>query len=107
MFSGLTILITGDEKWVLYAYHNSKRQWCAVDQVPEPTPTPGLHPKKVMLLVWWDVVGVTNWELLAINTTAKIHLSLSLREMNFKRHSARLDMILCTDEVALRPTKIT
>jgi histone-lysine N-methyltransferase SETMAR len=68
-FNWLDHLITGDEKWVMYVNHTRKRQWCAADQTPEPTPKPELHPKKVMISVWWDVAGVIHWELLPANTT--------------------------------------
>lgn len=68
-FEWLDNLVTGDEKWVLYVNHTSKRSWVPSDQVPEPTAKPELHPKKVMLCVWWDVHGVVYWELLPTNTT--------------------------------------
>ena len=42
-------IVTGDEKWVLYANHTRKRQWVPHDATPEPDPKPELHPKKVML----------------------------------------------------------
>ena len=68
-FNWLDHLITGDEKWVLYTNYSRKRQWLEPNQVPELTPKPEAHPKKVMLSVWWDVYGVIYWELLPNNTT--------------------------------------
>ena len=65
----LDYLITECERWVVYVNHTRKRQWCAADQAPEPTPKPELHPKKVMISVWWGVTGVIHWELLPANTT--------------------------------------
>lgn len=74
-FNWLDNLITGDEKWVLYVNHTRKHQWLKPEQDAQPTPKPDLHPKKVMLCVWWDVYGVVYWELLPSNTTitAKVY----------------------------------
>jgi histone-lysine N-methyltransferase SETMAR len=38
-------------------------------QTPIPTAKPSLHPKKVMLCVWWDMFGVIYFELLNPNQT--------------------------------------
>ena len=56
--------IAGDEKWVLYVNHTRNRQWLSVGQTGTVTPKHDLHPKKVMLSVWWDVKGIIYWELL-------------------------------------------
>ena len=68
-YQSLDNIITGDEKWVLYTNITQRRQWVGPSQTPLPTPKPELHPKKVMLSVWWDVHGVVYWELLPPNTT--------------------------------------
>jgi len=62
-------IVTGDEKWVLYNNVQRKRQWLSSGQQPIPTPKPGLHPKKVLLCVWWDIEGVIHHELLNIGQT--------------------------------------
>lgn len=62
-------LITGDEKWVMYVNHTRKRQWLAVGQTGIATPKSDLHPKMVMLSVWWGVKGVVHWELLPTGST--------------------------------------
>lgn len=67
-------IITGDEKWVLYINNTRKRQWVGPTQSPLPTPKPEIHPKKVMLSVWWGVHGVIYWELLPVNTTVNAHV---------------------------------
>ena len=36
---------------------------------PKATPNAGLHPKKVMLSIWWDYRGVLYYELLLNNET--------------------------------------
>jgi len=60
----LNRIVTGDEKWVLYVNPERKKQWITPGQQPIPTPKPGLHPKKVMLCVWWDTCGIIHFELL-------------------------------------------
>ena len=62
-------IVTGDEKWVLYVNVERKRQWLDKDQKALPTAKPGLHPKKVLLCVWWDWKGVVYFELLDQNQT--------------------------------------
>ena len=62
-------LITGDEKWVLYVNHTRKRQWLGAAQKGVPTPKNDLHPKKIMLSVWWGVKGIIHWELLPTGCT--------------------------------------
>lgn len=65
----LDLIVTGDEKWVLYANHSRKRQWVSVGEQAEPEPKPELHQRKVMLSVWWNVHGVIHYELLPAGAT--------------------------------------
>ncbi|CAD5216884.1 unnamed protein product [Bursaphelenchus xylophilus] len=60
----VTNIVTGDEKWVMYVNHTRKRQWHGPGHHGEPTPKPELHPKRIMLCVWWTSTGVIYWELL-------------------------------------------
>ncbi len=62
-------IVTGDEKWMCYANVYRRRQWLDPDQKPLPDVKPDLHPKKIMLCIWWDMSGVTYFELLDINET--------------------------------------
>ncbi|CAO4381712.1 unnamed protein product [Caenorhabditis nigoni] len=41
-----------------------KSQWVGEGESPQDVPNPDLHPKKVMLSVWWGVDGPIYWELL-------------------------------------------
>jgi histone-lysine N-methyltransferase SETMAR len=68
-YEWLRNLITGDEKWVMYANHMRKRQWLGVGQSGMATPKSDLHPKMLMLSVWWGVRGVIHWELLPTGST--------------------------------------
>ena len=61
-------VVTGDEEWVMYANPTRKHQWVDADEEPQPEPKGDLHPRKVMLSVWWDVKGVVMLELLPPNT---------------------------------------
>lgn len=63
-YQWLNNLITGDEKWVLYINYQRRHQWLSAGQPAVPTPKPDLHPKKVMMSVWWNVQGIIYWELL-------------------------------------------
>lgn len=89
-FNWLSDVVTGDEKWVLYINRNRHHQWLSVDQLPEPEPKPDLHPKKVMLSVWWDTQGVVFFEFLPHNTTITAkHYSSQLERLNTKLASVR------------------
>ena len=68
-FEWLKNLITGDEKWLLYINHTRKRQWLPAEQEPIPEPKGEIHPKKVMISIWWDCKGVIWYELLPTNVT--------------------------------------
>lgn len=67
-------IITCDEKWVKYNNVGPRKQWLLPGQKPNPTPKDGLHPKKVMLCVWWDVKGIIYFELLEDNQTVDKHV---------------------------------
>lgn len=60
----LNRIITSDEKWVLY--HNRRRsaQWLNVDEAPSFCAKPDLHPKKIMITVWWSMAGVVHYSFL-------------------------------------------
>ena len=61
--------MTGDEKWILYNNVERKRSWGKRNEPPPTTPKVGLHPKKVMLCMWWDWKGVLYYELFPENQT--------------------------------------
>ena len=62
-------IVTGDEKWILYNNVEQKRSWGKQNEPPPTTRKASLHPKKVMLCVWWDWKGVLYCELLLENQT--------------------------------------
>ena len=65
----LNRIVTGDEKWVLYENPKRKNQWLSPGQKPIPTPKPGLHPRKALLCVWWDCIGIIHFEVLEMGQT--------------------------------------
>ena len=62
-------LITGDEKWIIYINIKRKRSWVKPNDSPIQQPKADLHPKKVLLSVWWDWKGIIYYELLPNNET--------------------------------------
>ncbi|CAF2047037.1 unnamed protein product [Rotaria magnacalcarata] len=78
--------------------HARKRQWVNPEDLPEPEPKTDLHPKNVMLWVWWDFEGIIYWELLRPNTTidSKLHcqqlqnLKLLIQANRSERRKVRL-----------------
>lgn len=62
-------IITGDEKWVQYKNVTRKRSWGKANETPLTTPKADLHPRKVLLSVWWDFKGIVHYELLPRNQT--------------------------------------
>ena len=59
--------MTGDEKGILYNNVEQKRLWGKRNEPPSTTPKAGLHPKKVILYIWWDWMGVLYYELILEN----------------------------------------
>ncbi|XP_025265532.1 histone-lysine N-methyltransferase SETMAR-like [Camponotus floridanus] len=62
-------LVTGDEKWVLYTNVKRKRTWKEANKPADSIAKAELHPKKVLLSVWWDCQGVIYFELLPVGQT--------------------------------------
>ena len=50
-------IVTGDEKWIPSNNVKWKRLWSKQNEPPPTTPKTSLHPKKVMLCMWWDWKG--------------------------------------------------
>jgi [histone H3]-lysine36 N-dimethyltransferase SETMAR len=65
----LSLIVTGDEKWVLYANFKTRKSWVRKGEKPQPNVRPDLHIKKIMLCVWWNVDGIVYWELLPHGST--------------------------------------
>ena len=76
-------IVTGDEKWVCYANVYCRRQWLDPDQKPSPDVKSDLHPKKIMLCIWWDMSDVIYFELLDISQSITVDVySKQLQRLN-------------------------
>lgn len=62
-------IVTGDEKWIVYNNVERKTSCGKRGEPPLITSKPGLHPKKVMLCIWWNSKGIVYYELLPNNQT--------------------------------------
>lgn len=67
VFRFLKQIVTGNEKWILFNNVERKRSWDKRNEPPPATPKASLHPKRVMLCIWWDWMGVLYYELLPEN----------------------------------------
>ncbi|XP_014774733.1 histone-lysine N-methyltransferase SETMAR-like [Octopus bimaculoides] len=64
--------VTGDEKWILYHNVQRRRSWISRRGRPVQQPRAGLHSKKIMTRVWWDIKGIIHYELLDNNQTINV-----------------------------------
>ena len=62
-------IVTGNEKWILYNNVEWKRSQGKQHEPPPTTPKAGLHPKTVMVCIWWDWKRVLYYEVLPENQT--------------------------------------
>jgi len=65
----LSRIITCDEKWILYDNRKRPAEWIDRGSSPKYFPKPSLHPKKVMITVWWSQAGLIHYEFLAPGET--------------------------------------
>lgn len=57
-------IVTCDEKWILYDNRKRTASWCDEDEPPQKWAKPDLHPKKVMLTVWWTAKQIIHFSFL-------------------------------------------
>ncbi|EFP04025.1 hypothetical protein CRE_27688 [Caenorhabditis remanei] len=90
-FNWLDHLVMSDEKWVLYKNHHRRAQWVDADKQPEDVVKQELHPKKILLSVWWSVHGVLYWELLPEGKTITAdYYSSQLQKVKSKLNTSPL-----------------
>ena len=80
-------IITGDGKWELHINYARRRQLLSVGQTGVATPKTHLHPKKVMLSVWWGFKGVIHWETLPNGCT--ITADLDCQQLDWVAHKLK------------------
>jgi len=61
-------IITGNEKWII-CNNVERKRWCKRGEPVLTTSKPGLHPKKIMLCIWWHWKRIVYYELLPDNET--------------------------------------
>lgn len=81
-------IITGDEKWCLYVNVKQRKEWVAPGETLKPRVKQDLHPKKVMICVWWDWEGMLYWEMLKRNAT--VNKELYIAQLNRVNDAIRL-----------------
>ena len=67
--SFLDRIFTCDEKWILYKNMHRGSQWLDKDEPPGHFPKRDLHPKKVMITVWWNKTGILHYSFLETGKT--------------------------------------
>ena len=65
----LDLIITCDEKWILYDNRRRSAQWLDRDEAPKHMPKPNLHPKKIMVTVWWSSIGIIHYNFMKSGET--------------------------------------
>jgi hypothetical protein len=96
-----------------------KREWLGAGQIGVATSKNDLHPKKIMLSVWWGVRGIIYWELLP--TGCAINADLYCQQLDrvaakfqgkqdriyFLHENARLHIANSTRENLLKLGRVT
>ncbi|KAF2344325.1 Transposase type 1 [Trinorchestia longiramus] len=62
-------VLTSDEKWVLYETPKRSKHWLSPQDVVPHTARLPMHPRKIMLCVWWTGRQVVHYELLPTGQT--------------------------------------
>jgi len=81
----LSRIITCDKKWILYDNRKRPAEWIDRDSSPRYFPKQSLHPKKVMITVWWPQVWLIHYEFLPVGETITANKYYTqIEEMNKK-----------------------
>ncbi|KOC60779.1 Histone-lysine N-methyltransferase SETMAR, partial [Habropoda laboriosa] len=62
-------IVTCDEKWILYDNRRRSAQWLDADESPRHMPKPALHPRKIMITLWWSMAGGIHYNFLRTGET--------------------------------------
>ncbi|GFY35330.1 histone-lysine N-methyltransferase SETMAR [Trichonephila clavipes] len=69
------LIITEDEKWILYENIKRKKSYCKPGTLLATVPKPSIHhQRKVLLCLWWDRKGPVYYELLKQGKTINADL---------------------------------
>lgn len=107
-------IVTGNEKWVCYANVRRRKQWLRPGQKPLPDVKSEVHPRKIMLCIWWDMKGVICFELMDINQTITAEVYSQqlrwLQDVLYEKRpdlADRKDVILLHDNARPHVAKLT
>ncbi|GFX25890.1 histone-lysine N-methyltransferase SETMAR [Trichonephila clavipes] len=73
-------VLTSDEKWVLYHTPKRSKYWLSPQDTVPHRERPSMHPRKIMLCVWWTCRQVVHYELLPMGQTVTANLYLQQME---------------------------
>ena len=82
------------EKWIVYYNQWLPAQWLDQEEAPKHFPKPNLHPKKVMVTLWWSTAHRTHYNFL---NPGKIIISekhaQQINEIHRKRQQLQLALV--------------
>jgi [histone H3]-lysine36 N-dimethyltransferase SETMAR len=105
-------IVTGDEKWCLYVNMKQRKEWLSPDKQATPRVKQDPHPRKMMLCVWWDWIGIIHYELLERNQTVNAELYVQQMErlntaIQEKRNNQKHGVLLLHDNARPHIAKMT
>ncbi|KAI2527979.1 SET domain and mariner transposase fusion gene [Homo sapiens] len=87
-------IVTCDEKWILYDNRRRSAQWLDQEEAPKHFPKPILHPKKVMVTIWWSAAGLIHYSFLNPGETITSEkYAQEIDEMNQKLQRLQLALV--------------
>ncbi|GFY53729.1 histone-lysine N-methyltransferase SETMAR [Trichonephila inaurata madagascariensis] len=86
-------VLTSDEKWVLYDTLERSKHWLSPQDTVPHSARPPMHPRKIMLCVWWTCRQVVHYELLPTGQTVTANL--------YSQQLERVQQALHPNETAL------
>ena len=70
-------IVPCNEKWIFYNNQRQPAQWLDQEEAPKNFPKPNLHPKKVMVSVWWSDSALIHYSFLNHGETIHLRSMLS------------------------------
>ena len=81
----LNQIVICDEKWTVYNNRQWLAQWLDQEEAPKHFPKPNLHPKKVMVNVWWSAAHLIHYSFLNSSKTITFEkYAQQIDEMHWK-----------------------
>ena len=81
----LNQIVICDEKWTVYNNRQWLAQWLDQEEAPKHFPKPNLHPKKVIVNVWWSAAHLIHYSFLNPSKTITFEkYAQQIDEMHWK-----------------------